>query len=1285
MAAPAWAVTVTWDGGGTDGTCGGAAGDGNKATCAANWSGDVAPTSGDDVVFNGTSTKDCTFNIDITGYTFNSFSLNAGYTGTVTLSLALPVANALTVASGTLTGQNGAVSYNMSAGSFSQTGGTFTAGNSTNITITTAGFVRTGGTYNPSSSTVILQGSGTVNDGGATLFGVTVAATGTYTLAAPLDLSMRLTVSGGTLDTSSSNNYAINAGAFTQTGGIVNANNSAINFTLSSGGVFEHSGGTFNGGGSTVTLNATLGTSNLRGTGLYNLIVTGGATYKLTGTTTVTNTLTLSSGILDTDSTNNYALNAGSMALSGGTLTANSSTITVTGSSGTWNKTAGTFTAGGSTVTLQGQGTLQPGGSSFNHLTINSTGTYTLAGALTANGTLTLSGGTLDTSGVSNYTVTAGAYGQTGGTFTKNGSAMTVSTGDFNISTGTFNAGTSTLTVSAGSFINAGTFTPSTSTVTLRGTGKLLRSGGATFYNLTLNASGTYTLDDALAVSGTLTMTAGALDTGSYPVALVTYSQGGGTFTAGGSAISMTGGFTITAGTFTAGTSTLKFINTAQQVLTTNGQSLYNLTVAGTASCLLGGAVTVSNALSMSSGAFDTNALSGYAVTAGSYAQTGGTFAARTSTITITSGNWTKTAGVFSASTSTVTFSGGNAQVFTPGGSAYNNITVNKSGNSVALGGNLTVSNVLTLTAGNLSGSTYTIFLDNSGTGASRPIIVTSGTFTAGTSTVVHRGASMTEVAPLTYYNLVIDQPGVQYNFVASSTTTVSNKLTLLGASGNTMTLRSSSTGVQATLAPPSGATASFLNVADINSCTTGVTAYNSTNSTGNGCWTFAVATPTWDGGGTDGTCGGLAGDGNKATCAANWSGDVAPVAGDSILFDATSTKNCTFNIDITGYNFGTFTIASGYTGTITLGTTLSLNTSLFSLAAGTFTTNNNSVTVGQYKQTGGTFTNGSTALTSYDSFNVSSGTFTAGTGTLYLYGISRINSGGNTLNSVVLSGGNYTLAGALTVTNGLTLQNSKLDTSPSNFALSMGVGSVDANSTLTLNGSTVQVTSGDFVNSGTIVPGASSFQFTGAGVQAFYPNGASLYSFVVSKTGGSTLTLGGDMNVQNLLQLSQGVFNASSYRINIDKSGTGFSQPFIITSGTFTAGTSNVAYRGQGTTQLAATTYYNLELEQPGATFNFLSGGTTTVSNSITFRGSATNNMLLRPSTAAIAATFDPPASQDVEYVDVSYNNADAAADACATNSVTAYSSVNSGSNTCWTFTTRPRQGTGVGYPEIH
>nr|MBP9752010.1 hypothetical protein [Candidatus Moranbacteria bacterium] len=78
----AYGVTRTWDGGGVDGTCGGA-GTANNWSCAANWSGDTAPTSNDIALFDGTSTKNATINANIS---VAGIDINTGYTGTITQS-----------------------------------------------------------------------------------------------------------------------------------------------------------------------------------------------------------------------------------------------------------------------------------------------------------------------------------------------------------------------------------------------------------------------------------------------------------------------------------------------------------------------------------------------------------------------------------------------------------------------------------------------------------------------------------------------------------------------------------------------------------------------------------------------------------------------------------------------------------------------------------------------------------------------------------------------------------------------------------------------------------------------------------------------------------------------------------------------------------------------------------------------------------------------------------------------------------------------------------------------
>ncbi len=71
--ASATAATVTWGGGGTD----------YLASNLDNWSGGNKPQYGDDVVFDVTSSKNCTWDFSVT---LLSLSINTGYTGTVTLS-----------------------------------------------------------------------------------------------------------------------------------------------------------------------------------------------------------------------------------------------------------------------------------------------------------------------------------------------------------------------------------------------------------------------------------------------------------------------------------------------------------------------------------------------------------------------------------------------------------------------------------------------------------------------------------------------------------------------------------------------------------------------------------------------------------------------------------------------------------------------------------------------------------------------------------------------------------------------------------------------------------------------------------------------------------------------------------------------------------------------------------------------------------------------------------------------------------------------------------------------
>src|SRR5437667_403475 len=94
-----------------------------------------------------------------------------------------------------------------------------------------------------------------------------------------------------------------------------------------------------------------------------------------------------------------------------------------------------------------------------------------------------------------------------------------------------------------------------------------------------------------------------------------------------------------------------------------------------------------------------------------------------------------------------------------------------------------------------------------------------------------------------------------------------------------------------------------------------------------------AANTRTWDGGG---------GDNNWSTCA-NWDGpDICPVAGDTVTFNSTSTKDSIVDSGFGG-SIGVVSIASNYTGTITLAQSLTV-TSTFTQNGGTWDSDSQSL-----------------------------------------------------------------------------------------------------------------------------------------------------------------------------------------------------------------------------------------------------------------------------------------------------------------------------------------------------
>lgn len=115
-------------------------------------------------------------------------------------------------------------------------------------------------------------------------------------------------------------------------------------------------------------------------------------------------------------------------------------------------------------------------------------------------------------------------------------------------------------------------------------------------------------------------------------------------------------------------------------------------------------------------------------------------------------------------------------------------------------------------------------------------------------------------------------------------------------------------------------------------------------------------------------------GNGNWNT-AGNWSPSGVPSSSDDVVFNSTSTTNCTVNGNRTA---GKITISSGYTGTITLNGNLTANDDV-ELNAGTLDVGNNSFTVkGDYQQNAGTFNGATGTLVFEGDFTQNNGTFTA-------------------------------------------------------------------------------------------------------------------------------------------------------------------------------------------------------------------------------------------------------------------------------------------------------------------
>ncbi len=331
------------------------------------------------------------------------------------------------------------------------------------------------------------------------------------------------------------------------------------------------------------------------------------------------------------------------------------------------------------------------------------------------------------------------------------------------------------------------------------------------------------------------------------------------------------------------------------------------------------------------------------------------------------------------------------------------------------------------------------------------------------------------------------------------------------------------------------------------------------------------AANVTWDGGGSDGTCGGNVGDGNKWSCGANWSTDSVPAAADTAIFDSTSTKAATINTNI---SITAITINTGYSGTITQGngSTITLSSTnasaAFSQAAGTFIGSAASITLstGGFTLSGGSFTATSGTFSVGRNVTISGGTFIHNSGTLaFIYTtqpsiltcgaallnsvtVTKSSSTSLTINSgciVTIPGTNPTIVGdiinngTLQVTGNLTIDGSY--TSNSGAVLSMSGTTFDANESIVLNGGTFPagVTTifcgGTFNNAGNILVDGIDLTLTDTVNSSLSCGNAVFSSITVNKSSGSAVSPTGSCATDDFSLLAGSIANpATSYTYSI-------------------------------------------------------------------------------------------------------------------------------------------------------
>ncbi|MFA5196819.1 MAG: ATP-binding protein [Patescibacteria group bacterium] len=433
-----------------------------------------------------------------------------------------------------------------------------------------------------------------------------------------------------------------------------------------------------------------------------------------------------------------------------------------------------------------------------------STATYTLQDDLSVTNSLNVNAGTLDTSS-SNHSVTVGGNATiAGGTLEARGAAINVA-GNWDSSTGTFHSGISTVTFNG---------TSGTKTILCK---------DDPFYNVIINDNGgtaTYRVNsgnfvvnkDFSLLDGILDLSTSAnikigLDSSPTDTSAVTIGSGASIIP--GTNTTILNGRTTTytdntpahnanLGNVVIGQSpaTIK-LNSDQTVtsLTINEGDVYetqgwNVTVTGSAGITVSGTLDATNTTGVSPSS-----------------DHGTTIYNAGNLLINPTGVYTKGTG---SRQSLLVMNGGGGSNLSSNDQSLGNLQVSTAGTSVTLQDNLNVDNITIDNSAALNANGKNIIVSGNWSN--------QGNFVAGASLVSFITSSDANISgSTTFYDLTSTVAGKKLIFEKNKTQTITNDLTLTGASGNRLQLLSSETGTQFSIDPQGTRSVSEVSVKDSN------------------------------------------------------------------------------------------------------------------------------------------------------------------------------------------------------------------------------------------------------------------------------------------------------------------------------------------------------------------------------------------------------------------------------------------------------------------------------------